>query len=175
MKAEEKTAETPATMKQTRAEKMKGNKLGRKFSATNQPKNPGRKPTRMNEFIKAFNMSDPAQAISHEDAIKLMTFILMCNRSQLETMIKHVDLPVFLLCLIKGILSDTQNGMTNTVERLFDRIFGRSMQPVELTGANRTPLIPDKPMSRKSYEAMLEELQKTGQIKQQSVIPISNN
>jgi hypothetical protein len=174
MKVEEKTTESPATVKQTKAEKMKGNTRGVKFSATNQPKNPGRKPSRMTEFIKAFDMESPARAISQEDAMKLMTHILFCNRSQLETMIKNSDLPIFLLCLIKGILSDTTNGRTETVERLFDRLFGRSMQPIELTGAKGRPLIPNTPMSRKAYEAMLEELQTTGTIKK-SAIPISNN
>lgn len=161
--------------KQGESTKMqKGNKRGKKFSRDCQPAIRGRKLTRMNELKKAFNLEDPARAISHEDATKLMTHILMCNRSQLEAMIKNTDLPIFLLCLIKGILTDTANGQTNTVERLFDRLFGRSMQPVEITGANRTPLIPSKPMSRKSYEAMLNELQTTGQIKQ-TAITVSNN
>ena len=174
MNIEEKTAETPVTVKQTKAEKMKGNKRGKQFSAANQPAIRGRKPTRMNVFIKAFNMEDPERAISKEDAYKLLKHILFCNRSQLEAMIRNTDLPIFLLCLIKGISTDIANGQTATVERLFDRLFGRSMQPIELTGAKGLPLIPNGPMSRKAYGALLIELQTTGQIKQTAIKAINN-
>jgi len=175
MNVEEKTTESPATVKQTKAEKMIGNSRGKKFTKENQPTIRGRKLSRINEFKRSFDMDNPEREISHEDATKLMTHILFCNRSQLEAMCKNADLPIFLLCLIKGILTDTANGQTNTVERLFDRLFGRSMQPIELTGANRTPLFPSGPMSRKAYEAMLVELQTTGTIKQQKELPISKN
>lgn len=174
MSGEEKTIESPATVQQSRAEKMKGNKRGKRFTKENQPAKRGRKPTRMNEFIKSFNMEDSSRAISQEDAKKLMTHILFCNRAQLDSMIKNQDLPIFMLCLIKALLVDTANGNTATVEKLFDRLFGRSMQPVELTGPNKTPLIPTGPMSRKDYESMLLELQNTGQIKN-SAITVSNN
>jgi len=137
----------------------KGNKKGNRFSKTNKPKHPGRKPTRMNEFIKAFEMDDESRAISKEDAYRLMTHLLSCSKSQLEAMARNPDLPIAILTQIKAIITDLADGNTSTVDRLFDRLYGKSMQPMEITGAKGIPLIPDKPMSRKAYEQLLIKLQ----------------
>lgn len=119
-----------------------GNKAGQKFSKTNQPARNGRKKTRMNQFIQEWGMDDPKRQISKEDVVKIMSYLITCNKSQLETMIKNPDLPMFAICQIKALISDCQIGKTETVDRIFDRLFGRSMQPVELTGADGKELYP---------------------------------
>jgi len=171
MNVEEKTTETPAAETQTKAAKMKGNKRGKKFSAANQPAVRGRKPSRMSEFIKSFNLEDPDRAISKEDAYKLLKHILFCNKSQLEAMARNSDLPVAIVCQIKAIVTDIANGRTETVDKLFDRLYGKSMQPVELSGVSGRPLISNTPMSRKAYEELYNRLI-SGQTSKQTV---SNN
>ena len=136
----------------------KGNKNGKRFSATRQPKNPGRKPSRMNEFIKAFNLEDESRQISREDATKLLVHLLGCNKAQLELMARNQDLPVSIVCQILAIVDDIANKKTDTVDKIADRLYGKSMQPLELTGAQGSPLIPTAPMSRKGYEALLNKL-----------------
>lgn len=136
----------------------KGNKTGRQFSKTHQPAKQGRKPTRMSEFIKAFKMDDESRAISKEDAVKLLTHLLSCSKPQLEIMARNPDLPVAIVCQIKAIITDMANGVTSTVDRIFDRVWGKATTPIEMTGANGTQLIPDRPMSRKDYEKLLNDL-----------------
>jgi len=137
----------------------KGNKKGNRFSKSNQPKHPGRKPNRMNDLVKAFQMDDDTRAISKEDSYRLLTHLLSCSKSQLEAMARNPDLPIAILTQIKAIITDLADGSTSTVDRLFDRLYGRSMQPMEITGAKGNPIIPDKPMSRKAYEQLLIKLQ----------------
>jgi hypothetical protein len=159
MNTENAVPETPKEESQTKAEKMKGNKRGVKFTAGNQPENRGRKPSRMKGLIQAFQMDDETRAISKEDSYRLLTHLLSCSKSQLEAMARNPDLPIAILTQIKAIITDLAGGSTSTVDRLFDRLYGRSMQPMEITGTKGIPLIPDKPMSRKSYELLLNRLQ----------------
>ena len=112
----------------------------------------------MAEFTKAFKLDDESKEISKEDALKLMTKVLMSSKADLEAMARNADLPIAIACQIKAIVTDMQNGRTDTVDRLFDRLYGKSIQPMELTGAEGTPLIPKEPMSRKEYAAMLNKL-----------------
>lgn len=91
----------------------KGNKKGNRFSATNKAKNPGRKPTRMKEFIKAFQMDDESRAISKEDSYRLMTHLLSASKSQLEAMARNPDLPIAILTQIKGIITDLTHFAVN--------------------------------------------------------------
>ena len=119
-----------------------GNKAGQKFSTNHQPARNGRKKTRMNQFIQEFNMDDPKRQISKEDTVKIMSYLITCNKGQLEIMIKNPDLPMFAICQIKALITDCQNGYTNTIDKILDRLFGRTMQPVELTGAEGKDLYP---------------------------------
>lgn len=137
-----------------------GNTHGLRFSATNQPHTKGgRKPSRISALIKAFDMDDESRNISKEDAYRLMTHLLSCSKTQLEAMARNPDLPIAILTQIKAIITDLTHGSTSTIDRLFDRLYGRSMQPMEISGTKGIPLIPDKPMSRKAYEKLLLKLQ----------------
>jgi len=137
----------------------KGNKHGRQFSASCQPKNKRGSSSRFSQMIKAFQMDDESRTITKDDSYRLMTHLLMASKSQLEAMARNPDLPIAILTQIKAIITDLADGNTSTVDRLFDRLYGRSMQPMEIAGAKGIPLIPDKPMSRKAYEQLLNKLQ----------------
>ena len=138
----------------------KGNKNGRLFSKARQPgKRPGRKKSLINEFIKDFNLVDGSRQISREDANKLLWHILCCNKADFEAMSRNSDLPISLLSQIRAIAEDLKNGKTNTVDKIWDAIWGKSFQTMELTGAKSLPLIPAGPMSRKGYLKLLEDIQ----------------
>lgn len=140
-----------------------GNDYGKRFSATNQPHiKGGRKPSRITTLIKIFGMEDQSQAISKDDAYKLMAHLLSCSKTQLEAMARNPDLPISIVCQIKAIITDLSYGRTDTVDRLFDRLYGKSMVSMEITGAQGIPLIPDKPMSRIAYQKLLSKLQGEG-------------
>lgn len=137
----------------------KGNTNGNRFSEKRQPKNrTGRKPSRMNAFIKQYNLENPEEIISREDANKLLQYILSCNKVQFEALSRNGDLPVSILAQIFSIAEDLKNKKTDTIDRITDRLYGKTTQPMELTGAKGTPLIPSGPMSRKDYEKLLLKL-----------------
>lgn len=136
----------------------KGNKAGILFSKTNQPGNRGRKPTRLNRFLKSVQLQNDFELVSKEDIFKLLALVIFCNRAQLEKMTKNPEIPIFLAGIIKAIIVDTSTGTIETIEKILDRIYGKSFQSLEITGSAGTPLIPTEPMSRRDYERLLSEL-----------------
>jgi len=136
----------------------KGNKLGNRFSKTNQPSKNGRKPSRMNLLFSAFKVEDETRSVGKEDIFKLMAYILGCTKGEIETMLRNPELPFSVACQIRAIITDVQNGKTDTIDRIFDRVYGKATTPMELTGAKGVQLIPDEAMSRRDFEKLLSDL-----------------
>lgn len=137
----------------------KGNNYGRQFSNTNQPRSNGRKSSRLNEFADAFSLNDDDKRISNEDMFKLLKHLLSCSMADIEVMARHPDLPIAILNLIKAIMNDLSQAKTNTVDKLFDRVYGKTPMQMERKVVKGLPLIPSRPMSRLDYQKLLEELQ----------------
>lgn len=112
----------------------------------------------MEAFIHAMKLDDQDQDLSKEDATKLLRYILLCNKVQLEAVARNTDLPIAVLGQIKAIVSDMAAGRTDAIDKIWDKIFGKTVTPLEITGANGTELIPKEPMSRKDYEALYKKL-----------------
>ncbi len=136
----------------------KGHNYGNRFSHNNQPQNSGRKPSRLKILQAIFNSLDENERLSKEDILKLLEYIIICNKAQLETIARNPDLPMIIVNQIKAIVTDLASGKTDTVDKIFDRLYGKATISLEVTGAAGVPLIPDKPMSRKEYETMYEQL-----------------
>lgn len=137
----------------------KGTTIGRRFSKTIQPAKNGRKKSRYNQMVELMNLEDPLEHFSKEDLYRLSAGLITCTKAQLEAMAKSPNIPVGLQVFIKGIVTDLQDGNIKTVTEIMDRVYGKSTQPMELSGSKGAPLIPSGPMSRKDYEAMLKKLQ----------------
>lgn len=137
----------------------KGNNTGRQFSKTIQPgKRVGRKSSLMEAFIHAMKLDDQDQDLSKEDATKLLRYILLCNKAQLEAVARNTDLPIAVLGQIKAIVSDMAAGRTDAIDKIWDKIFGKTTTPIELTGPNGMDLILQGPMSRRDYESLYKKL-----------------
>lgn len=111
--------------------------------------------TEMQQLLLALNINMNAKMTSKETADLLKT-LLTCNETQLLALYNNAKLPVALKIIIKRILADIRNGNTETVERLWDRIFGKTGMSdagaagdVMSTGINQ--IIPGAPISREAY------------------------
>lgn len=135
----------------------KEHKIGNRFSKGNQPRNPGRKKSRISEL--GISLEEEGCNLSREDIYKLLNFLLSCNRSEIEKLSRDPLVPIFIITLIRGISKDMEMGKADIIFKLYDRVYGKSMQPMEISGTKGIPLIPDKPMSRKAYEKLLIKLQ----------------
>lgn len=122
---------------------------------------PGRSPylpttrVEMQQLLLALNLSSSMQMTNKETSDMLKT-LLTCNEMQLTALYNNAKLPVALKIIIKRILQDIKNGNTETVERLWDRIFGKTgMSDSAQMGGNVSDsinsIIPGAPISREAY------------------------
>jgi hypothetical protein len=109
----------------------------------------------MQQLLLALNLSSSMQMTNKETSDMLKT-LLTCNEMQLTALYNNAKLPVALKIIIKRILQDIKNGNTETVERLWDRIFGKTgMSDPAQVGGNVSDsinsIIPGAPISREAY------------------------
>lgn len=116
------------------------------FSADNPPKNPGRKPSALNAFIRD-------SGISIDDVRRVMKNVIFeKNQEELQALLTDKAQPMLIRLLVKAFLTDFSNGRLDNIEKLLDRIYGKSTQAVEVT--DKTPthadssLVPDDIMQK---------------------------
>lgn len=114
----------------------RGNKIGNRFTSTNQPANPGRKPS-VYKYIKTITGKKVSAEMSKEDYMKVIRFLMESTPEDLEPLVKSADgkpnkkTPIWVLNVVSAINSDIRYGRTSTVEMLFDRVFGKATQNIE--------------------------------------------
>ena len=115
----------------------------------------------MQQLLLALNLSSSMQMTSKETADVLKT-LLTCNETQLLALSTNARLPAALKIIVKRVLQDIKNGNTETVERLWDRLFGKTgMSDTAATGQESSSInsiIPGAPISREAYMLIRETI-----------------
>jgi len=115
-----------------------GNIIGNRFATENQPPKNGRKPA-MYKQLKELTGKKVDFELSKEDYFKTIRFLMEQPKPVLEVILNDVNdnsnshTPIWICNIIRAILTDTKYGRTYTVEMLFDRLFGKSMQYIDQT------------------------------------------
>lgn len=112
-------------------------KYGNKFSSTNQPQNRGRKPSLYNHIKKLLGTEAKAE-LSKEDYFKLIQFLLEQPLDNLKKLADSKNTPIWIVGVVRAVVKDANAGRTNTLDSLFDRLFGKASQP--LTGKDEGPI-----------------------------------
>lgn len=123
-----------------------------RFSATHRPKNPGRKPSVLKNFIKVNNVSRTDVDLIFKNVI------FGSSLEELQEMVKpgkKEKLPVIVALLISAFISDMKKGTLCEVNTVLDRLYGKASQPVEI-GEQKSE-IPDDPEERRQ---LAEEIKK---------------
>ncbi len=107
-----------------------GNRCGKQFTSTKQPKRKGRKPS----LYKRINL--PGEELSKEDYTNLMRSLLECSTGQLKKIqedCKKPDskIPSWVNSLIAAIFSDIRRGRIDCLRWILDRSFGKPTQIVD--------------------------------------------
>lgn len=120
----------------------KGNTLGNRFTSENQPKRKnGRKPS-LYKQLKEMTGKKVGYELEKEDFFNIIRFVMEQDSETLEGLITidnprtggkmlNPKTPVWLVSIVSAINADAKYGRTTTVEMVFDRIFGKSVQPIE--------------------------------------------
>lgn len=95
--------------------------------------------------------------LTQADTYNLLSCLLTANETQLNALYTNTMVPVAIKTVIKRIIDDCKLGNIDTVERLWDRIFGKSNQmtlnmPMQGTQIPGVPgIIPQTIVSREAY------------------------
>jgi hypothetical protein len=123
-----------------------------RFSATHRPKNPGRKPSVLKNFIKINNVSRADVNLIFKNVI------FGSSLEELQEMIKPGNkekLPVIVALLISAFITDMKKGTLCEVNTVLDRLYGKASQPVDINEQKSD--IPDDPDERRR---LAEEIKK---------------
>lgn len=111
------------------------------------------------KLLNSLNINLSVQ-LSKQDTANLLACLLTCNESQLQALLKNPKVPVVIKTVIKRMMEDMKLGNINTVERLWDRIFGKGAMQLNLPEQTQiqTGILPNTPLSREAYIIIRETL-----------------
>ena len=101
-----------------------GNNVGRQFSSERQPAKNGRKPA-IYKQLAAMVGKQVNLTLSKEDFLKLQHWILERTKNELQQIIKDPETPIFMSAMIAAVVGDMNNGSYSTIERTYERLFGK--------------------------------------------------
>lgn len=104
------------------------------------------------KLLASLNINLSVQ-LSKQDTANLLACLLTCNESQLHALLQNKKVPVVIKTVIKRLLDDMKLGNIETVEKLWDRVFGKNAMSLDLPEPQqlKTGIIPDVPVSREAY------------------------
>ena len=98
------------------------------FSASSQPNNNGRKPSKLRRYIKDNNLS----AL---DIVLMVKQFYGKSREEIQAMASDPKEPIFISGIAKALLSDFLRGRVDVIAWLTDRGFGKAIEKLEVSGA----------------------------------------
>lgn len=100
--------------------------------------------------------------LTKTDTANLLACLLTANENQLNAIYKNKKVPVAVKTVIKRLLDDAKLGNIETVEKLWDRIFGKAGMMLNLPEQTQqmTGIIPNTPVSREAYIVIRDTLLK---------------
>lgn len=91
--------------------------------------------------------------LSRADTYNLLSCLLTCNETQLDAIYNNNKVPVAIKIVIKRLKEDAKLGNIDTLERLWDRVFGKNQTAasIQLPDGVQQGLLPNTLVSREAY------------------------
>ena len=113
------------------------------------------------KLLTSLNINLSVQ-LTKQDTANLLACLLTCNHSQLQALMANKKVPVVIKTVIKRLIEDEKLGNIETIEKLWDRIFGKGPMQLSLPEQQQlqTGIIPNVPVSREAYIVIRDTLMK---------------
>lgn len=113
------------------------------------------------KLLTSLNINLSVQ-LTKQDTANLLACLLTCNHSQLQALMTNKKVPVVIKTVIKRLIEDEKLGNIETIEKLWDRIFGKGPMQLSLPEEQQlqTGIIPNVPVSREAYIVIRDTLMK---------------
>lgn len=104
------------------------------------------------KLLTSLNINLSVQ-LTKQDTANLLACLLTCNHSQLQALMSNKKVPVVIKTVIKRLIEDEKLGNIETIEKLWDRIFGKGPMQLNLPEGQQlqTGIVPNQPVSREAY------------------------
>lgn len=106
----------------------------------------------ISKLLTSLNINLSVQ-LTKQDTANLLACLLTCNHSQLQALMTNKKVPTVIKTIIKRLIEDEKLGNIETIEKLWDRIFGKGPMQLSLPEGQQlqTGIIPNQPVSREAY------------------------
>lgn len=113
------------------------------------------------KLLNSLNINLDLQ-LTKTDTANLLACLLTANETQLKAMYQNRKIPMAIKTVIKRIMDDAKLGNIETVEKLWDRVFGKAGMMLDLPKQTQvaTGIIPNSPVSREAYILIRDTLLK---------------
>ncbi len=78
--------------------------------------------------------------LTQQDLAAWDELLLSLDMDKLKLLVQTAEAPIYAKGMAMAIVRDMQNGKTATLDRIRERLWGKAVQRVELTGAGGAPL-----------------------------------
>ena len=91
--------------------------------------------------------------LTRADTYNLLSCLLTCNETQLNAIYNNPKVPLAIKIVIKRLKEDAKFGNIDTLERLWDRVFGKNQTAatIQLPEGTSPGLLPNTLVSREAY------------------------
>jgi hypothetical protein len=118
-----------------KGEHLKGK--GVKFGQGQDPTKGGRKKEHINQVWKLIIGTDNEEereiTLSKDEKYKLLERLFDLNLQQLQDIVGNANTPVFVVSIITAIFQDMDEGRTITMDKYWDRFYGRADSKMDIT------------------------------------------
>jgi len=104
----------------------------KKFSSTNQPKNAGRKKSKLKDFVKESDLGA-------DDIGIIIKQIFDKTEDQLKELLSDKEQPFLLRMFVRALFEDLKRGDITNLNKLLDRSIGKVTDKVEHSGSITLP------------------------------------
>ena len=113
------------------------------------------------KLLTSLNINLSVQ-LTKQDTANLLACLLTCNEAQLAALYNNKKIPIVIKTVIKRLQEDAKLGNIETVEKLWDRVFGKNAMSLNLPEQTQleTGILPNMPVSREAYIVIRDTLLK---------------
>ena len=86
-------------------------------------------------------------------------YLMSASSEELVILGQDGSIPIYVRAIARALVIDLKNGKTNTLDRLRDRVIGKEVQRLELTGADGSDLIPARRLTEQQAAELLKKLE----------------
>ena len=122
----------------------------------------GRPPNRVpSQLVQIMGKSKAKKffKLSEEEIIEWEAALLTMNANQLKLLAQWDEANAYPKGLAISILFDMKNGNTKTLDKLRERVIGRPMQRMEITGKDGADFMPARVLTKQEAKELLDGLE----------------